>query len=161
MSKKYQDLWKAKIKSLARKNMARQSLAPKINHNDPGTAFELVVTLIGMGDEDDQVFLETFRRAKLNVEDPFHWWELLHDLIMIHTDRPAGRSRLWTQAKVKRLERDCVSVGRIHPATDSIVKISKRLKDNLRCQETPEHLQYQISRFKLTESIKKKIGLKR
>jgi hypothetical protein len=158
MSKDYQRLWKDQLKNLARKNMAQHSLAPPINHDDPESAFDLVVTIIGLGDEDDQTFLKTFRDARLNVEDPFHWWELLHQLIMIHTDRPAGNSRIWTQAKIKKLENDCVRVGRLEPATKVIKKICGRLKENASYKETSENLAFQITRHKLTARIKKKIA---
>jgi hypothetical protein len=156
--KDYQKLWKDQLKQLARENMARFSVAPKVNCRAPKTNFDLVVTLIYSGDEDDQKLREAFSAAKLNVEDPFHWWQLLHDLIMIHTDRPLNRSRLWTQEKKNKLERDCVNVGRRNPATDSIVEICRRLKNDLRYDQTPENLQAQISRFNLTDRIKKKLA---
>jgi len=158
MSKDYQKLWNDQLKKLSRKNMARFSQAPKINCKDPKTNFDLVVSLIYSGDEEDEKLREAFKKAKLNVEDPFHWWQLLHDLIMIHTDRDAGRSRLWTEEKKRKLERDCVSVGRRDPATDSIIEISKRLKDDLHYTQTSENLQFQISRFRLTDRIKRKIA---
>ncbi|MCP3462145.1 hypothetical protein [Bradyrhizobium sp. CCGUVB23] len=157
MSKNYQKLWKDQIRGLARKNMARRSLAREINRDDPGSAFDLVVTLIEDGDEDDQVLLRTFRDAKLNVNDPFHWWQLLHDLIMIHTDRPVGASRIWTPEKIKKLERDSVTVGRHHPPTISIAEVCKRLKSELRYEQTPQNLQFIISRLGLTDRIKEKI----
>src|ERR1700736_4052400 len=103
-----------------------------------------------MGDKEDQVLLETFRSAKLNPADPFHWWQLLHELVLIHTDRKAGRSISWTEIEKERLRRQCIRVGRLPPATDSISQICKRLVEKSIRTETATNLSFQVTRFGLT-----------
>jgi hypothetical protein len=160
MPKDYQGQWKKRLSEVARRNMARISLAPKIDRENPDSNFDLVVSLIYM-ETNDQTLLDVFRRARLNVEDPFHWWQLLEDLIDTHTDQPAGASRVWTQTKIAKLERDSVRVSRREPATGSVVEISRRLKTDLGYQQTPDNLRTLITRLKLTNRIKKKIARKK
>jgi hypothetical protein len=166
--KEYQKLWMAELERVAHINMTRMSVAPKIDPENPNSNFDLVVSLIYAGAEarpldawgaEDQVFLETFRRAKLNVEDPFQWWQMLHSLIMLHTDRTSGRSTRWTNVQIRKLEKDCVRVGRAF-GTNSIKEICKRLKDDLHYEQTSENLQTLVTRFRLTSRIKRKLATK-
>jgi hypothetical protein len=149
VSKNYQKLWKEELKDLARSPIPRPTTVPK-------NAFQYVVDFVQMGEEDDKPLIETFSLAKLNLEDPFHWWELLHRLIMIHTDRTTRRSTIWTEAKLKKLERDCVKIGRVEH-TKTIKHICSRVKEICGYKETAGNLALQISRYKLTARIKKKI----
>ena len=124
MSKKYQELWLAELERAARSNMAKSSLAPKIDPENPNSNFDLVVSLIYVRDKaevldewsaEDKIILDTFRAAKLNIEDPFHWWHMLHALIMVHTARPAGRPPLHKRPSKLIFRRDFLSCMRDHP----------------------------------------------
>jgi hypothetical protein len=152
VSKKYQKLWDEVFKALARSRIARPTKIPK-------NTFPLVVGLIKMDAEidADTLLMDAFARAKLNIEDPYHWWELMYQMILVHTDRPAGNRKKWTEDRIRRLERDCVKAGRLAPPTKVIKVICTRLKDDLKYKETAEHLAFQISRNGLTASIQKKI----
>jgi hypothetical protein len=142
------------IDELAKWDMAKDSLAPKIDREAPSNAFELVVTLIEMGDEDDQAFLRCFDQAKLNVEDPFHWWQLLHDLIMFQKNGTAGHPRTWTDDEKALLVEQCVSAGlSASPPIREISRICQLLTDRGVRKETKENLKGQITRFDLTNKI--------
>src|SRR5882672_7252571 len=147
------------LDALAQVDMARSSLAPKIVREATDNSFELVVTLIEMGDADDQALLRCFSQAKLNVEDPFHWWQLLHDLIMFQKNGTAGRARFWTDEEKDLLVEQCVSAGlRSSPAVSEILHICQRLVDERIRKETKQNLQAQITRFGLTDKIQKLIA---
>jgi hypothetical protein len=160
VSKKYQDLWIERKEWLRKQKMAKRSLAPPIDQENPADSFELVVTLIRMGGEDlDHHLLETFRETKLNIEDPFHWWQLLAELILIHTDGKPGARTKWDEKRKVQLRKDCVRAGKIDPPTDNILEICKRLEDEpLYRSVEPEHIQRQVTRFRLTASIKKQLA---
>ncbi len=166
MPKDYQDLWNELLERLKQQNMAGSSLAPKIKLDDPQTTFELVVSLIYLGieeNEEEQYFLDAFRDANLNVEDPFHWWELLHHLIVIHRNRTAGAKILWTEEKTRCLAEDCVKMGFITPQTDNITEIVKRLRQHLGYPQTESNLQNRCSVLriegrKVSEFVKARIA---
>ncbi|WP_426530436.1 hypothetical protein [Bradyrhizobium sp. McL0615] len=155
-AKKIQKLWDEHLVALARKNMAKSSIAPKINHADPDNSFELVVTLIPMGDEDDKFLQDQFHDANLNIEDPFHWWQLLHDsLMMIRKGRPGPQPM--TQDEKDEVMQQCIAAG-IALDTTSIAQICRHLVAERIRGEIAENLQYKITRSGLTKPIQDAIS---
>jgi hypothetical protein len=152
LGKGYQDLFRTRLNELKDGNL--QSVSSPIDGTRPDSAFDLVVTLIEMGDEEDQLFLQTFKDANLNIQDPFHWWQLLHDLLTIHRDGRPGAKKFWTQEKLEELVANCVKVGKQDPVTASISEICKRLSGQRIYRQTSCNLQRLVTTSRLTEKIK-------
>jgi hypothetical protein len=111
---------------------------------------------VGTGDKGDKALRKVFRKAKLNVDDAFHWWELLHLFVAVHTNRPPG-AHVWSEDFKKRLIHDCVQIGCKQSGPISIPKYCKILTTKpgeYKYRQTEENLYTQISRFGWIDEIK-------
>jgi hypothetical protein len=155
MGKNYHKALKEHVEELARANLRRKNAHVKKG----GRSFDLMLSCfeasVGIDDEDDKALRKLFRRAKLNVEDAFHWWELLHLFVAVHTNRPPG-AHVWNPAFREKLIRDCVQISRDQSHRIGILEYCETLTDKqgpYRYRQTVENLKAQISRFKLTAKI--------
>ena len=155
MGKEYQKVLDEHIKELARANLRRKTAHVK----KKGRSFDLMLSCfeagVGTDDRGDKALQELFRTAKLNVDDAFHWWELLHLFVAVHTNRPPG-AHVWTDEFQEELVRDCVQIGCKESGRISIRKYCKILttkpgKNSYR--QTEENLYTQISRYGLIDRI--------
>jgi hypothetical protein len=154
MGKKYQIL-DEHIKELARANLRRKAAHVKKKGRSFGLMLSCFEAGVGTGDKGDKALRELFRTAKLNVNDAFHWWELLHLFIAVHTNRPPG-AHVWTDEFKEELVRDCVKIGCQQSGRISVRKYCRILisapgKNSYR--QTEENLYTQISRHGLIPKI--------
>jgi hypothetical protein len=163
VGKEYPKVLKTHIKAIAKANMRGISVALRKSRRDFDFMLKSFEMGVGTGDEDDQTLLEFFQNAKLNYEDPFHWWELLHLFVAVHTNRPPGAHTLWDDDFKNKVVQDCVRLGSEQSAGRiSIPKLCAKLKakENPYLQ-TEENLVRQISRFGLRDDIMKGISAAR
>jgi hypothetical protein len=154
--KRYQEVVDEHIEELARANLGRATAHVK----KKGRSFDLMLSCfeagLGTGDKSDEALRELFRTAKLNVDDAFHWWELLHLFVAVHTNRPPG-AHVWTDEFKEDLIRDCVQIGCKQTGRISIPKYCKILTTkpgDYEYRQTEENLYTQISRFGWIDEIK-------
>jgi hypothetical protein len=155
MGKDYQRVLKQHIKELARANLRRKTARVKKGSR----SFDLMLSCfeagVGTDDKGDKALRSFFRRAKLNVDDAFHWWELLHLFAAVHTNRSPG-VRVWDEDFKKRLIRDCVQIGCKQSGPISIPKYCKILTTkpgDYKYHQTEENLYTQIARFGWIDEI--------
>ena len=155
LGKKYQEVLHEHIEELARANLRRKTAHVK----KKGRSFDLMLSCFeagaGTGDKGDKTLRELFRAAKLNVDDAFHWWELLHLFVAVHTNRPPG-AHVWTDEFKEELIRDCVQIGCKQSGRISIPKYCKILTTkpgDYEYRQTEENLYTQISRHALIPKI--------
>jgi hypothetical protein len=95
MRKNYKAALKEHLEGLARANLGRRTAHVR----KKGRSFDLMLSCfeasVGTDDKGDKALLKFFRKAKLNVDDAFHWWELLHLFVAVHTNRPPD-AHVWT-----------------------------------------------------------------
>ncbi|QDW35828.1 hypothetical protein FFI89_000930 [Bradyrhizobium sp. KBS0727] len=156
MSKEYPKLLNERFKWIARQGLVSDYKA--IDRRRLARSFSLVAAIIDCGDDEDKPVLDAFRKTQLNYNDPFHWWELLHAFCSVHSKRP--KRRLWTEKRKKQLVKDAVAAGSRGMSIFAICQEMKRRKPKEWLQ-VPENLQAQITRFDLTQEIRRKIEAKR
>jgi hypothetical protein len=155
MRKNYKAALKEHLEGLARANLGRRTAHVR----KKGRSFDVMLSCfeasVGTDDKRDKALLKFFRKAKLNVDDAFHWWELLHLFVAVHTNRPPG-AHVWTDDFKKKLIRDCVQIGCKQSGRISIREYCKILTTkpgDYNYDQTDENLYTQIARHRLIPKI--------